>query len=79
MDGLITVADCAARKGVSVQAVNSAIKRGAIPAQKVGPLWLMTERACNDYSPAKSYSERGKKGAGIPRKAATETKNDAEE
>jgi hypothetical protein len=70
MDGLITVSDCAVRKSVSVQAVNDAIKRGAIAAQKVGPLWLMTEEACEAYQPAKTPSERGARNAGRPKKKA---------
>jgi len=43
------VVDVASLKGVKPDSVRSAIRRGAVQAQKVGPLWLIRESEVARY------------------------------
>ncbi len=75
----ISTSDCAARKGVSRQAVIDAIKRGVLPARKIGPNYIIRLVDCEAYTPATTPSERGKRNAGKPKpwqKSETEARED---
>ena len=70
---LITTGECALRRGVSRQAVAAAIKRGALPARKIGRDYLIRVEDCEAYRPAMTPADKGrrnakpKRGPGRPR------------
>ena len=55
---LFTTGECAKRRGVTTQAIDAAIRRGAIPARKVGPYRLIKASDCDAYDPAMTMKER---------------------
>lgn len=57
---LLSSGECAERKGVSRQAINAAIKRGSLPAVKIGPNYAIRESDCDAYDPCEPV-ERGKR------------------
>lgn len=57
-EDLLTTGECAKRRGVTTQAIDAAIRRGAIPARKVGPYRLIKASDCDAYDPAMTMKER---------------------
>lgn len=64
----LSTGECAKRKGVSRQAVVSAINRGHIRAEKIGPNYAIEESVCDAYEPAMEYSERSRRRWGAHKK-----------
>lgn len=59
--GLLSVTECAKKKGVTRQAIVSAIQRGTLPAQVVGKYYAIKPEDCDQYTPIKYPSNRAKK------------------
>lgn len=55
---LISVTECAKKKGISRQSVNHAISRGALPAEKVGNSYVIKKEDCEAYEPAREPVDR---------------------
>ena len=64
---LITTVECAARKGVTRQSIHDAIKRGALPAMRIGRDYLVKVADCEAYQPTRTPAERGARNAGKPK------------
>jgi predicted DNA-binding transcriptional regulator AlpA len=61
-DKLISITECAERRGITRAAVHAAIKRGDLHAQKIGNTFAVKEADCDSYMPTPP-KERGAKGA----------------
>src|SRR5262245_20024029 len=58
---LMTVTQCAEKHGVTRKTIHRAIERGALTAERVGHVWVMTEEACDAYRPIRDPREKGKR------------------
>lgn len=65
---LLSTVDCAARKGVTRQAIFLAIQRGDLPAMRIGGIYLIKPEDCENYDPAITFADRGRRSAGVPRR-----------
>ncbi len=50
MDRLITTPEIAASFQVSVNTVNVWIRRGLLPAEKLGPIWIVREQDLAEFT-----------------------------
>ena len=82
---LISTGECAERKGITRQAVFEAIKRGDIPAIRIGRNFAIKSEDCDAFTPAFTQADKGRKNAGKPRpwkrasaKAMRQQEKDAE-
>lgn len=64
METYISTEECASKKGVTRQAVVAAIKRGHLPALRIGGRYAIKPSDCEKYDPVIDYAERGKLKAG---------------
>lgn len=68
---LLSISQCAQRKKVSRQAIHDAIKRGALPAIRIGNGYAIQVTDCDAYVPALTPAERGHRSAGKPKTKRT--------
>ena len=57
----LSVAECAARKGVSYMTILRAVKSGKIDSHSVGKVHVIPEAACNSFEP-ETPKESGRRG-----------------
>lgn len=65
MAGLLTVTQCARRHSVSRAAIHAAIRRGALAAQRVGHVWVVSEADCDAYQPIKDARAKGRRAMSV--------------
>jgi excisionase family DNA binding protein len=58
---LVSVTQCAERKGITRQSVLQAIQRGDLSAEKVGNNYVIREADCEAYEPAREPGERARR------------------
>lgn len=58
----LSITECAARHGVTRKTIHRAIERGALAAQRVGHVWIVTEEACDAFRPVRDPHEKGRLG-----------------
>jgi excisionase family DNA binding protein len=59
-----TIAEAAARLGISRAAVHEAVRTGRLEAKRgqvMRTIWLIPARALRSYKPSSSHQQRGKK------------------
>jgi hypothetical protein len=59
MAKLLSITECARIHGVGRSTIHSAIRRTALPAERVGHAWTITEEACRVYQPMRDPAARG--------------------
>lgn len=63
MPNLLSVSECARRHGVARSTIHAAIRRGALPARRVGRVWVINEEDCDAFRPLSDPHAKGQKGA----------------
>jgi excisionase family DNA binding protein len=63
MSRLLSVTECARHHAVTRKTVQRAIQRGALAAERVGHIWVITEEACARYQPIRDPQVKGRRGA----------------
>lgn len=58
---LLSVSECAERKGVKRQTIHAAIQRGALPAQLVGKYYVIRPEDCEAYQPIIERKDRARR------------------
>lgn len=69
---LLSTEDGAQIKGVTVQAIVAAIRRGAIPATKVGRDYVIRSEDLEGYQPTRTQAERARRPRPSRKKDAAE-------
>lgn len=65
MSKRLSVTECAQQHGVTRTAIHRAIKRGALPAERIGNAWAVTEEDCATYQPLRDPRQKGSRGADV--------------